>query len=84
MGEQIHIDAALEQQKQEHQKTLDKAVSTTMQHIREEARLEQERKVEEPFAPLILQTLPNQRRAALKMYLLLLPFFITVELCLCA
>uniref|UniRef100_UPI0037E9B666 MICOS complex subunit MIC60 n=1 Tax=Semicossyphus pulcher TaxID=241346 RepID=UPI0037E9B666 len=45
--EQIHIDAALDQQKLEDQKALEKAVSTSLQHIREEARLEQERKLSE-------------------------------------
>lgn len=45
--EQIHIDAALEQQKLEDQKALEKAVNTTTQHIKEEARLEQERKLSE-------------------------------------
>lgn len=43
--EQIHIDAALEQQKLEHQKALEKAVQTSLQHVKEETRLEQERKV---------------------------------------
>lgn len=43
--EQIHIEAALEQQKQEHQKALEKAVSTTLLHAKEESRLEQEGKV---------------------------------------
>ncbi|KAM9356986.1 MICOS complex subunit MIC60 [Symphorus nematophorus] len=45
--EQIHIDAALEQQKLEDQKALEKAVSTTLQHVKEETRLEQERKLSE-------------------------------------
>ncbi|XP_076594896.1 MICOS complex subunit MIC60 isoform X2 [Chaetodon auriga] len=45
--EQIHIDAALEQQKLEDQKASEKAVNTAMQHIKEEARLEQERKLSE-------------------------------------
>ncbi|KAF7650773.1 hypothetical protein LDENG_00120620 [Lucifuga dentata] len=45
--EQIHIDAALEQQKLEDQKALEKAVDTTLQHSKEEARLEQERKLSE-------------------------------------
>ncbi|XP_039975597.1 MICOS complex subunit MIC60 isoform X2 [Xiphias gladius] len=45
--EQIHIDAALEQQKLEDQKALEKAVTTTLQHVKEEARLEQERKLSE-------------------------------------
>uniref|UniRef100_A0AAQ6IE73 MICOS complex subunit MIC60 n=1 Tax=Anabas testudineus TaxID=64144 RepID=A0AAQ6IE73_ANATE len=45
--EQIHIDAALEQQKKEDQKTLEKAVNTSLQHIKEEARLEQEKKLAE-------------------------------------
>lgn len=45
--EQVHIDAALEQQKLEDQKALEKAVSTALQHIKEEARLEQERKLSE-------------------------------------
>lgn len=43
--EQIHIDVALEQQKLEDQKALEKAVGTALQHIKEETRLEQERKV---------------------------------------
>uniref|UniRef100_A0A3B4X0F7 MICOS complex subunit MIC60 n=1 Tax=Seriola lalandi dorsalis TaxID=1841481 RepID=A0A3B4X0F7_SERLL len=43
--EQIHIDAALEQQKLEDQRAQEKAVDTALQHIKEEARLEQERKV---------------------------------------
>lgn len=45
--EQIHIDTALEQQKLEDQKALEKAVNTSLQHVREEARLEQERKLSE-------------------------------------
>ncbi|XP_034545882.1 MICOS complex subunit MIC60 [Notolabrus celidotus] len=45
--EQIHIDSALEQQKLEDQKALEKAVSTSLQHVKEEARLEQERKMSE-------------------------------------
>ncbi|XP_028315923.1 MICOS complex subunit MIC60 [Gouania willdenowi] len=45
--EQIHIDAALDQQKLEDQRALEKAVNTSLQHVREEARLEQERKLAE-------------------------------------
>ncbi|XP_032355805.1 MICOS complex subunit MIC60 isoform X2 [Etheostoma spectabile] len=45
--EQIHIDASLEQQRLEDQKALEKAVSTALQHYKEEARLEQERKLSE-------------------------------------
>uniref|UniRef100_A0A667XD00 MICOS complex subunit MIC60 n=1 Tax=Myripristis murdjan TaxID=586833 RepID=A0A667XD00_9TELE len=45
--EQVHIEAALEQQKLEDQKALDKAVHTATQHSKEEARLEQERKLSE-------------------------------------
>uniref|UniRef100_A0A3Q1FY19 MICOS complex subunit MIC60 n=1 Tax=Acanthochromis polyacanthus TaxID=80966 RepID=A0A3Q1FY19_9TELE len=45
--EQIHIDAALEHQKLEDQKALEKAVNTRLQHVKEEARLEQERKLGE-------------------------------------
>lgn len=45
--EQIHIDVALEQQKLEDQKALEKAVGTALQHIKEETRLEQERKLSE-------------------------------------
>lgn len=45
--EQIHIDAALEQQKLEDQKALEKAVNTTLQHVKEEARLVQEQKLSE-------------------------------------
>lgn len=43
--EQIHTDAALEQQKLEHQQALEKAVNTALQHVKEDTRLEQERKV---------------------------------------
>lgn len=43
--EQIHIEAALEQQKEEHKKALEKAVGTALQHAKEESRLEQEGKV---------------------------------------
>ncbi|XP_068181695.1 MICOS complex subunit MIC60 isoform X2 [Antennarius striatus] len=45
--EQIHIDTALEQQKLDNQKALEKAVGTTTQHVREEARLEQEKRLSE-------------------------------------
>ncbi|XP_037316790.2 MICOS complex subunit MIC60 [Pungitius pungitius] len=45
--EQIHIDASLEQQKLEDQKALEKAVLTAVQHIKEETRLEHERKLSE-------------------------------------
>lgn len=66
--EQIHIDAALEQQKLEHQKTVEKTVNTALQHVGEEARLEQERKVKGRFIPFILQKLPDSTR----MYFLLM------------
>uniref|UniRef100_A0A8C4YTN9 MICOS complex subunit MIC60 n=1 Tax=Gadus morhua TaxID=8049 RepID=A0A8C4YTN9_GADMO len=42
--EQVHIEAALEQQKLEDQKALEKAVSLAVEHNLERARLEQERK----------------------------------------
>ncbi|XP_075942903.1 MICOS complex subunit MIC60 isoform X1 [Anarhichas minor] len=45
--EQIHIDASLEQQKLEDQKALEKAVLTAVQHVKEDTRLEQERKLSE-------------------------------------
>lgn len=45
--EQIHIDGALEQQKLEHQKSLEKLVNTSLQHAKEEARLDQEKKLSE-------------------------------------
>ncbi|XP_034738729.1 MICOS complex subunit MIC60 isoform X2 [Etheostoma cragini] len=45
--EQIHIDASLEQQRLEDQKALEKAVTTALQHYKEETRLEQERKLSE-------------------------------------
>uniref|UniRef100_A0A8C2WSC8 MICOS complex subunit MIC60 n=1 Tax=Cyclopterus lumpus TaxID=8103 RepID=A0A8C2WSC8_CYCLU len=45
--EQIHIDASLEQQKLEDQKALEKAVLTAVQHIKEDTRLEHERKLSE-------------------------------------
>lgn len=40
------MEAALEQQRAEDQRALDKAVGTAKQHVKEEARLEQERKVQ--------------------------------------
>nr|XP_061835604.1 MICOS complex subunit MIC60-like isoform X2 [Nerophis lumbriciformis] len=45
--EQVHIDAALEQQRLEHLKAHDESVNTSLQHIKEEARLQQERKLSE-------------------------------------
>ncbi|RVE67570.1 hypothetical protein OJAV_G00104320 [Oryzias javanicus] len=45
--EQIHIDVALQQQKLEDQRALENAVSSSLQHVKEEARLEQERKMNE-------------------------------------
>lgn len=45
--EQIHIEAALRQQKEEHQRALEKAVGTALQHAKEESRLEQEGKLAE-------------------------------------
>lgn len=66
VSEQIHIDTALEQQKVEHQKTLQKTINTALQHIREEARLEQERKVEGRWVPLV-----PQFPSSIRIYLLL-------------
>ncbi|XP_061581987.1 MICOS complex subunit MIC60 isoform X3 [Cololabis saira] len=45
--EQVHIDTALEQQKIEDKKTLNNAVNTALQHVKEEARLDRERKLAE-------------------------------------
>uniref|UniRef100_A0A1A8MP48 MICOS complex subunit MIC60 n=1 Tax=Nothobranchius pienaari TaxID=704102 RepID=A0A1A8MP48_9TELE len=45
--EQIHIEAALEQQKVEDHKVLDTAVTTAMGHVKEEARLNLEQKLAE-------------------------------------
>ncbi|XP_038132110.1 MICOS complex subunit MIC60 isoform X2 [Cyprinodon tularosa] len=45
--EKVHIQAALEQQKLEDQRSLENAVSSALQHVKEEARLEQERKLAE-------------------------------------
>ncbi|XP_016386279.1 MICOS complex subunit MIC60-like isoform X1 [Sinocyclocheilus rhinocerous] len=45
--EQIHIEAALEQQKLEDQKALERAVTSALEHRREDMRLEQEKKVQE-------------------------------------
>ncbi|KAM3612384.1 uncharacterized protein V6R79_007860 [Siganus canaliculatus] len=45
--EQIHIDAALEQQKLENHKSLETTLTTAVQHVKEEARLDQERKLSE-------------------------------------
>ncbi|XP_072520426.1 MICOS complex subunit MIC60 isoform X2 [Salminus brasiliensis] len=45
--EQIRIETALDQQKQEHQIVVESAVKTAIQHNREEQRLEQEKKMQE-------------------------------------
>ncbi|KAB5571051.1 hypothetical protein PHYPO_G00220480 [Pangasianodon hypophthalmus] len=45
--EQIRIETALDQQKHEHQKSVEQAVATALEHHREEKRLEQEKKVQE-------------------------------------
>ncbi|KAM9471067.1 MICOS complex subunit MIC60 isoform 1-T1 [Clarias gariepinus] len=45
--EQIRIEAALDQQKHEHLKSVDQAVAIALEHHREEKRLEQEKKVHE-------------------------------------
>lgn len=43
--EQIRIETALDQQKHEHQKSVEQAVATALEHHREGLRLEQEKKV---------------------------------------
>ncbi|TST60382.1 MICOS complex subunit Mic60 [Bagarius yarrelli] len=45
--EQIRIQSALDQQKREHQKSVEQAVVTALEHHQEEIRLEQEKKVQE-------------------------------------
>ncbi|XP_052010628.1 MICOS complex subunit MIC60 isoform X2 [Xyrauchen texanus] len=45
--EHIHIETALEQQKLENKKTLERAVVSAIEHSREDMRLEQEKKVQE-------------------------------------
>ncbi|XP_051514998.1 MICOS complex subunit MIC60 isoform X1 [Myxocyprinus asiaticus] len=45
--EQIHIETALEQQKLENKKALERAVVSAIEHSREDMRLEQEKKVQE-------------------------------------
>uniref|UniRef100_A0A3B3RU16 MICOS complex subunit MIC60 n=1 Tax=Paramormyrops kingsleyae TaxID=1676925 RepID=A0A3B3RU16_9TELE len=45
--EQLHIEAALKQQRQDDKKALDKAVATALERHHEELHLEQNRKVEE-------------------------------------
>uniref|UniRef100_A0A8C2J2N8 MICOS complex subunit MIC60 n=1 Tax=Cyprinus carpio TaxID=7962 RepID=A0A8C2J2N8_CYPCA len=45
--EQLHIEVALEQQKLEDQKALERAVVSALEHRREDMRLEQEKKVQE-------------------------------------
>uniref|UniRef100_A0A8B9KUE1 MICOS complex subunit MIC60 n=1 Tax=Astyanax mexicanus TaxID=7994 RepID=A0A8B9KUE1_ASTMX len=45
--EQIRIEAALEQQKHEHQRAVDSAVDKAIQHNHEQLRLEQEKKMQE-------------------------------------
>lgn len=43
--EQIHIETALEQQKLENKKAVERAVISALEHSREDMRLEQEKKV---------------------------------------
>ncbi|XP_066504788.1 MICOS complex subunit MIC60 isoform X1 [Hoplias malabaricus] len=45
--EQIRIEAALDQQKHEHQRAMEQTMTTAIQHSREDMRLEQEKKVQE-------------------------------------
>ncbi|XP_027010401.1 MICOS complex subunit MIC60 isoform X3 [Tachysurus fulvidraco] len=45
--EQIRIQTALDQQKHEHQRSVEQAVVTALEHHHEEMRLEQEKKVQE-------------------------------------
>ncbi|XP_067312872.1 MICOS complex subunit MIC60 isoform X1 [Pseudorasbora parva] len=45
--EQIHIETALEQQKMEDQKNLERAVAAALEHSREDIRLQQEKKLQE-------------------------------------
>lgn len=67
--EQIHIDSALEQQKLEDKKALEVAVSTALEHNREQMRLEQEKKVSSraficlTINQMILRSLPCYRAA---------------------
>ncbi len=53
MREQIHIEVALEQQKLEDQKALERAVASALVHRREDIRLEQEKKVCK-FMPVLI------------------------------
>ncbi|XP_047440325.1 MICOS complex subunit MIC60 isoform X2 [Mugil cephalus] len=62
--EQIHIDVALEQQKLEDQKMLEKAVNTALQHVKEEARLEQERRLAESREVMEAEMRTQLRRQA--------------------
>ncbi|KAL7886099.1 hypothetical protein AOLI_G00063940 [Acnodon oligacanthus] len=62
--EQIRIEAALEQQKQEHQRAVEQAVSTALQHNREELRLDQEKKVQEAREVMEAEMRTQLRRQA--------------------
>ncbi|XP_041845967.1 MICOS complex subunit MIC60 isoform X2 [Melanotaenia boesemani] len=62
--EQIHISSALEQQKLEDQKTLENAVNTALQHVTEETRLEQERKLAELREVMEVEMRTQLRRQA--------------------
>ncbi|CAB1336959.1 unnamed protein product, partial [Coregonus sp. 'balchen'] len=62
--EQIHIKSALEQQKLEDKKALELAVSTALEHNREQMHLEQEKKVEETREVMEAEMQTQLRRRA--------------------
>ncbi|KAI4873780.1 hypothetical protein NFI96_010634 [Prochilodus magdalenae] len=62
--EQMRIEAALEQQKLEHQRAVEQAVGTALQHNRENLRLEQEKKVQEAREVMEAEMRTQLRRQA--------------------
>ncbi|XP_039509586.1 MICOS complex subunit MIC60 isoform X2 [Pimephales promelas] len=62
--EQIHIEAALEQQKLEDQKALERAVASALEHSREDIRIQQEKKLQEVREVLEAEMRTQLRRQA--------------------
>ncbi|XP_076878847.1 MICOS complex subunit MIC60 isoform X2 [Brachyhypopomus gauderio] len=62
--EQIRIDAALEQQRREHERAVDRAVATALEHSHEEMRLQQDKKIQEAQEVMEAEMRTQLRRQA--------------------
>ncbi|KAK7138477.1 hypothetical protein R3I94_013947 [Phoxinus phoxinus] len=62
--EQIHIETALEQQKLEDQRALERAVASALEHSREDIRIQQEKKLQEVREVLEAEMRTQLRRQA--------------------